>query len=276
MHPIILKLKGIAKELKARNIDKAIIKVIIKEELQNHILNAIYHDSTTKELIFTGGTALRKLYKLDRFSEDLDFNNTRTINLKSVGKIVSDYFRSINFNYVDYSIQQGKLLNRITFKFAILKLIELSPMDMEKLHVKVEICKTKKTYHTDLSPLQIDSLSLVIKHYSLPVMMSGKILACLERIWRKGTTPIKIKGRDYYDLVWYMQQKIVPDKRKLTETNSDMTIEKAFMRLDKKVKKISSNDLLADLQTYHADPVFIRDWCDNFHEFYARYRKSYP
>ena len=45
---------------------------LLKEELQAHILNFIYTTKDYQELIFTGGTCLRKVYGLDRLSVDID------------------------------------------------------------------------------------------------------------------------------------------------------------------------------------------------------------
>ena len=47
---------------------------LIKEKLQDYILNFVYNNQVYKQLIFTGGTCLRKIYNLPRLSEDLDFD----------------------------------------------------------------------------------------------------------------------------------------------------------------------------------------------------------
>lgn len=61
-----------------------------KDYLQELILFSIYSD-VGKELVFKGGTALYKIYKLNRFSEDLDFTLTKKLDTEKVAnKIVSD------------------------------------------------------------------------------------------------------------------------------------------------------------------------------------------
>ena len=61
-----------------------------KDYLQNLILFSIY-SQVSKELVFKGGTCLYKIYKLDRFSEDLDFTlNGKTDAEKIANKIISD------------------------------------------------------------------------------------------------------------------------------------------------------------------------------------------
>lgn len=61
-----------------------------KDYLQNLVLFSIY-SNIGNELIFKGGTCLYKIYKLDRFSEDLDFTLNGKIDIKEItGKIISD------------------------------------------------------------------------------------------------------------------------------------------------------------------------------------------
>lgn len=61
-----------------------------KDYLQDLILFSLY-SSTGKELVFKGGTCLYKIYRLNRFSEDLDFTLTKKLNIKKVSsKIMSD------------------------------------------------------------------------------------------------------------------------------------------------------------------------------------------
>lgn len=49
-------------------------RAILREYLQVKILEIIYQERISKNLFFVGGTALRLLRGLDRFSEDLDFD----------------------------------------------------------------------------------------------------------------------------------------------------------------------------------------------------------
>ena len=61
-----------------------------KDYLQELVLFSIYSNAG-KELVFKGGTALYKIYKLNRFSEDLDFTLTKKLDAeKLANKIVSD------------------------------------------------------------------------------------------------------------------------------------------------------------------------------------------
>jgi predicted nucleotidyltransferase component of viral defense system len=276
MHPIIEKLRNIKEYLVEKNMPENTIKVALKEHLQSHILNAIYKNAKYSNLIFYGGTSLRKLYDLNRMSEDLDFESLDKIDLEEMARYLIKYFNSLAFDRVDFNVQEGERVSRITIKFPILYDIGLSPNISENLHVKVEINhRISGVYPTELTPLMMDSMSAILKHYDIQTLMAGKITACLDRVYEKGKTGIVVKGRDYYDLVWYMQKGIIPNEKKLLDVNKEYTLKNVFNLLNEKVAKISTRDLLTDLDPLFSEKEFIREWCKNFHEFYKRFRVNY-
>lgn len=65
-----------------------------KEKLQDYILNFVYNNRKFKRLIFTGGTCLRKIYGLNRLSEDLDFDYTDDFNINDFSKEIEKYLIS--------------------------------------------------------------------------------------------------------------------------------------------------------------------------------------
>jgi len=125
-------------ELKTNNVYADTVKVILKEMLQDYVLAAIYSNKSSNDMIFIGGSALRKLYKLNRFSEDLDFSVFEKVDYQLLGESVVNYFHKQNFDLIDYAVQESKLVSRLTLKFAILKELGLSQLEGEKLHVKIE------------------------------------------------------------------------------------------------------------------------------------------
>jgi predicted nucleotidyltransferase component of viral defense system len=61
-----------------------------KDYLQELILFSLY-SKISNELSFKGGTCLYKIYKLDRFSEDLDFTLTKKMDIKKIiNKVIAD------------------------------------------------------------------------------------------------------------------------------------------------------------------------------------------
>ena len=274
MNLIDNKLKIIVDQARSDNLDEMTVRILLKESLQSQILFAIYNSKLARDLVFYGGTALRKIYGLDRMSEDLDFETDKKIELSELSKIVLTYFDRLGLDGVEAKTQKSKGVNRITFKFMILNQLGMSLLKSEKLHVKVEInYQPNGGFETELTPLIEDQMSVMIKHYSLSVLMAGKIRACLTRIFKKGKTGITVKGRDYYDLIWYMGQKVKPDDK--YQKKSGYKQAEVWAELDEKIKLIKAKDLLLDLQPFFESKRYIREWCDNFHKLYWRYRKFY-
>ena len=274
MHPITYKLQTEVDEYKQRGYDNSLIKNILKEHIQDIILSVIYNDKNLKDLIFYGGTCLRKIYNINRLSEDLDFEALKPINLEDVKKIFLEYFRSEKFENISISTQKSTHINRCTIKFEILYDLGLSEHKNQNLHVKIEINeKPLGSFNTELTPYTKDIYSCVIKHYPLETLMASKMAACISRVYKKGDSGVSIKGRDFYDLIWYMQKKVSPNEKVFK--SFDISKEEIFKELDSIVKGIKTRDLLIDLEPLFENNTFIVSWCNNFHEFYNKYRDFY-
>ncbi len=138
MHPIITELKEII-----RTNDSAppiVLRSLLKEHLQNYVLDFIYESPKHKDLIFYGVTCLKKIYGLDRMSEDLDFETDLTYDSEVLAKELEGYFlKKQKFSDVKIKHQNVNNVNRITLKFPILNKLGLSNNKNENLHIKVEI-----------------------------------------------------------------------------------------------------------------------------------------
>lgn len=269
---ITLKLKKIVNEAQINGYSDAVTRLLLKEFLQNIVLSYIYSDGDSKGLIFYGGTCLRKLYGLDRFSEDLDFESREKLNVDALGVYLEKEFRNEGIE-VSCKKQESEMVSRITLKFPILYDLGLSTNNEENLHLKVEInFDVKEEYNTEKIPYSMDQYSCVISHYSLEVLMAGKMIACLRRNYKKGLNTM-VKGRDFYDLIWYMGKNIIPDEKKLKDEG--YTFESIFKELDIKVGSIGKGDLEEDLLNYFSNTQYIMDWCDNFYDIYESSKKRF-
>ena len=152
--------------------------------------------------------------------------------------------------------------------------LNLAEIENEKLHVKVEINEnTLNDFNTEVTPYTKDIYNMVIKHYTLETLMAGKMLACINRVYRKGDTGVSIKGRDFYDLVWYMQKEITPNEYVFKDFGKSK--DDIFKELDDIVLKIKTKDLLIDLEPLFESNIYIKEWCNNFHDLYNKYRGIY-
>jgi predicted nucleotidyltransferase component of viral defense system len=78
----MLTYEALLEQAKSREMPPTKIRGILREYLQILILKEIYKIPAGKKLYFTGGTYLRLIHNLKRFSEDLDFNSNKITKLE--------------------------------------------------------------------------------------------------------------------------------------------------------------------------------------------------
>jgi hypothetical protein len=252
-------------------------RVILKEFLQAYTLDFLYNHPLYRKLNFYGGTCLHVIYGLNRLSEDIDLDNSNGIDLSKLENDLLTFYRS-NIGYADVTAktQIGEWgVRRTTLKFPILYALGLTSHVNEPLHLKVEVSQHKQISIIRKTPVLLFGRSFVATHFSLETMMSGKMLACLERNFQKGGG-VAIKGRDFYDLLWFMQQKIHPLEEKLAKDGvQSYTIQTAMLALSEKVAEIKMAELSEDLLPLFEQRSFIEAWLEGFKDNFREYVKNY-
>ena len=172
---------------------------LIREYLQAHILRSIQTAGGFGSLAFQGGTALRILHGLRRFSEDLDFALERPghgYDFRSMMARVETDFRLAGYT-VDVRLRLGRPIHLAMCKFAgLLREAGLSALRAQKLAVRVEVDSSPPAGAIVETRLVTRYFPLAIRCHDLPSCMGGKIHAVLSRGYAK--------GRDLFDLAWYL------------------------------------------------------------------------
>jgi predicted nucleotidyltransferase component of viral defense system len=253
-------------------------RILLKEVFQAYILDFLYNHPRYKNLNFYGGTCLHVVYQLDRLSEDIDLDNMHDVPLSSLEEDLSNAL-GLSLTYKDLSVkkQMGtKGILRFLVKFPVLQELGLSSFPDENLHIKLEISTHQQTAEIQQTPLVFHGRSFVPSHFTLETMMAGKMLACLEREFRVGRSHVMIKGRDFYDLVWFMQRKIYPLEKKLASDGKvEYTSSSAFQALKEKIENITPKQLADDLNPLFQSRVYIDSWINTFHEKSLEYLDFY-
>lgn len=186
----------------------------LRELLQLLILKIIDETNYFQKIAFVGGTALRILYDLERFSEDLDFSliNPENFNFKALISALSHELKKQSLDVATKSkTKEAVCYAQIKFN-NLLHDFGLSAHKNEVIMVKIEVdCKPPPGYQTELSVISKEYM-IAIHHFDLPSLFAGKLHAILQRKYTK--------GRDYYDYLWFQGQKIKPN---LTLLNNALT-----------------------------------------------------
>ena len=177
---------------------------LLREDLQILILKILFDLGMFKNLAFVGGTALRIIFGLRRFSEDIDFSliQGKGYSFNRFSEAVQYQLRKYGFN-IDVKENDRKTVQTIMFKFKdILANLDLSNISSQKLSISVEIdARPPEGWKTDISLIS-KTFVFTVTHYDIPSLYATKLHACF---FRKYT-----KGRDFYDLLWYLGKKILP------------------------------------------------------------------
>ncbi|TSC51786.1 MAG: Uncharacterized protein CEO40_329 [Parcubacteria group bacterium LiPW_72] len=253
---------------------------VLKEELQFYVLNFIYHHPEYSKWIMYGGSALRIIHGLDRMSVDLDFEVSHAITEKFLEELkkeiekhfVSTYGTEANFLTLKITTARGLLL-----KFNVGKELSISHPS-KQVHVKIDLnhFAAPKTV-TERSPINRDQLSFVITTYNMSALMASKIAAIFLRGTRGvGEAIYKEKGRDIYDLLWYMTKNVVPDLDYLIAKGVDVKDPRVlFDKLTLQMNKVNGTNLKQDLMPLFVNQVYIENWLKNWRESYLRLLDGY-
>lgn len=192
-------------------------KNALKEIIQETALLGLYRGGFFKYAAFYGETALRIFYNLDRFSEDLDFSLLTpepNFDLSVYEKFIRDELGSFGFTM---SVETKQKSNKSNIQSAFIKggtQIHLLKIDSitppvqgihkdEKLKIKIEVdidppagAEFEVKYHLNPLPFSVQ----LFKPSSL---FAGKVHAILFRSWNS-----RVKGRDFYDYVWFLKKNI--------------------------------------------------------------------
>ena len=221
---------------------------VAREFLQELILQIIDRQGYFTNLAFVGGTALRVLYDLPRFSEDLDFSLIKKSGFR-FDRLLATLRHELGLNGFDVEVSGDKkdktvLGEFIRFKGLLFEL-GLTSHKNEKLFIKLEIdANPPKGYQTEVVMVNKNFL-FKVQSYDLPSLFASKLHAFLFRKYAK--------GRDYYDLLWFLARK-TPVNYKLLSAAAEQTEDKKY-HLDKtalkellieKVNKTDFKKILAD------------------------------
>ncbi|SRR3989344_1222259 len=252
--------KIILKNIVDENFDKSSLykRNLLKEYLQVLVLDYIYSNDKYSGLVFYGGTCLAHCFGLPRLSEDIDFVDTeKKIDLGEMMVDLKDFFKEKTDLPVVFKVQKF----RIYLKFPILNELGLSSgSESDILILKLEVFNNFgfcKKYQTQIKPLFKYNKSILIRTFDLPTLMSTKIRAILYRKWEKknkdGEVVISAKGRDYFDLMWYLEKNIEPNFDCL-ELKTKKELKRELIDL---VEKVDGDSVVLDLENFIEDKKFV-------------------
>lgn len=174
---------------------------VLTEYLQSEILAVVFNSKFGSHLSFLGGTCLRFVHKIERFSEDLDFDLIKAgLDYEELAKFIGKKLRELGFP-ADTDVKTRENVITVNVKFSeVMKEMGLSDLSDQKLKIKFEIDPApRENIHYESKHISVYGKSFNIISNTLDTLFAQKILAITFRPYQK--------GRDFYDLVWFLAQK---------------------------------------------------------------------
>lgn len=254
----------------------------LKEIVQELALLGLWRSKFFEHAAFYGGTALRIFHGLRRFSEDLDFSlltPQADYRLEPHLGAVRDELRAYGFQFAVESKTKA-VLTPIESAFikgdTRVNLLHIGLPDwlaarfprLQQVRVKLEI-DTAPPPAADTTVLtRLMPIPHQVRLYDLPSLMAGKLHAVLCRKWQN-----RVKGRDWYDLVWYAGRGIQPNLPHLAArmaqtghwvSDQPMTPADLHTLLETRIAEVDFTAAAADVRPFLSDQAEVQLWSQDF------------
>lgn len=268
------------KEYNAETLEEK--KLAIKEIIQEIVLCGLSRAGFFDKAAFYGGTALRIFYGLDRFSEDLDFS----LKKKDEDFDLSSYFGTLEKEVrafgLNLKIEEKQKSVDSNVRSAFLKgntkehlLLFYKDEDFSSGLNRDEVLKVK--FEVDVNPplgagydyrYSLKPSPYEATLYDLPSLFAGKIHAIICRAWKN-----RVKGRDLYDYVFYLQKgaklNLLNLKEKLIQSGvikeeDDLSLDKVKEMLNDRFEKIDYENAKDDVINFIKDKSSLNLWSERF------------
>ena len=227
---------------------------VIREFLQILILKIMFDRNVFENLAFVGGTALRILYGLRRFSEDLDFSlvNKEKYSFSELLKILTYELKLNNLEF-EFKSNENNIVHSSLIKFpGLLADMGLKVHPKQKLSIKLEIDTNPPLGGISQQQPVTESFVFTVNTFDLSSLYATKLHACFFRTYTK--------GRDFYDLLWYLGKKIEPNYillnnaiRQTQKKDYNIGSENIKQFIRDKLEKVDFNLIQRDVERFLED-----------------------
>lgn len=252
----------------------------LREIMQEITLAAISRTDFFEKAAFYGGTALRIFYGLDRYSEDLYFSLLQPNTNFSIEPYFESILNEFNSLGIKVSIHEKKKSQQTSIDSAFLKtetiwkeivleeIIEgIGVRSNKSIKIKIEVDKNPSLNFITEEKLLIQPFSFYVKCFSKPNLFAGKMHALLFRKWKN-----RVKGRDWYDLEWYIKKGIPLDINhfltRAKDTNDwhkeSITKEEIMELLNQKINTVSFSNIKDDVVRFIPNADDLKIWSPEY------------
>ena len=257
-----------------------------REAMQDLILRSLSESGFSDVAVFHGGTCLRKLYGLNRLSEDLDFSlviprlefdlephlEHVVATFGNEGLELQAKVREARGELPIFSVMYGVNFRNIIRMAGFSESVISSVHRDELIRVKMDVDTNPPTYRRDSIVHRDGVVSYDVRTEELPVLYAGKMSAVLCRQWKH-----RVKGRDLFDYVWYIERGTPLDMRTLEShldkkcrPTSDLDRDVLIEMLDRRFDSLDLESAKEDARGFLFDDSCLDLWCPQYFKDLAR------
>ena len=254
----------------------------LREIAQELALLGMWRARFFEHAAFYGGTALRVFHRLPRRSEDLDFSllrPDRAFDLAPCLEAVRAELAAFGFSFrverrskrVDTATESAFVKGGTRINLAYIGL----PENLQQRIPALQQVRIRIDVDTDPPPLaEYEVLTLLapipfqVRLFTLPCLFAGKLHAILCRNWQE-----RVKGRDFYDLIWYLGRQVPCHLRHLQarmeqtghwEQGDELTGTELRRLLRQRFEQVDFERARSDVRPFIRDPAELELWDAGF------------
>lgn len=248
----------------------------LREIMQEITLASLSRTDFFEKAAFYGGTALRIFHGLPRFSEDLDFSLTKPdpdFSLQHYFSAIEEEFLALGMT-VSLREKDKTLVSPIDSAFLKTETIwqeliledivsQLGVKSNRNVKIKIEVDRKPPLGFSTEEKLLLKPFSFYTKCFTLSSLFAGKVHALLFRKWKN-----RVKGRDWYDLEWYIRKGVPLDLQHFAARAKDtqdwhedsITAIQVLDLLHQKIDAVSFPAIKEDVQRFIKDTTTLKTW----------------
>ena len=256
--------------------NKAEAEQALREIMQEIALAGLQRSGFFEKAAFYGGTALRVFYGLDRFSEDLDFSLLETDADFSLESYLNGIIKEFESAGMQVSVKEKIKANQNNIDSAFLKadtiwkelilegVIPQEGLNMQpSIKIKLEVDTEPPLGFETEEKLLLKPFSFYVKCFTQSDLFAGKMHALLFRKWKS-----RVKGRDWYDMEWYIKKGIPLNLDHLLSRARDsgdwdkptISQEEFKTLLKEKINLVSFDSIREDIVRFIKDDSVLSIW----------------
>lgn len=252
----------------------------LREIMQEIALAGLSRTDFYKRAAFYGGTALRIFYGLNRYSEDLDFSLLSADRNFSLEPYFQNIQREFDSMGMKVSLRKKSKLHKTPIESAFLKsetlwkelvledvVEQLGIRSNKNIRIKIEVDRNPPLGFQTEQKLSLRPFSFYVKCFDQPSLFAGKMHALLFRKWQD-----RVKGRDWFDMEWYIQKGIALNLQHFLQRAQDSgDWEKSSISKDEflnllrdKIEATSIEKVKADVRPFVKEASQLNIWSQQY------------